>query len=130
MILDTSFVIDLFDGRDDAFRKGVELAESSQVQRVPAPVVTELSYGAAFGDETAARRVKNALRMYPVVEQDETVARRAGELLAAADERAGGENGVDRVDPTVAAVADLNGEPVVTDDVTDFQTLGVSVEQY
>lgn len=68
--------------------------------------------------------------MYPVVEQGETVARRAGELLAAADERAGGESGIDKVDPMVAAVADLNGEPVVTDNVTDFQTLGVSVEQY
>ncbi|MEZ3114753.1 PIN domain-containing protein [Halobaculum sp. MBLA0147] len=130
MILDTSFLIDLFDGRDAAFEKGTELSASDRVQRVPAPVVTELSYGAAFGDEGEVRRVHNALQMYPVVEQDEGVARRAGELLAAADERAGGESGVDTVDSMVAAVADLHGEPVLTDNVTDFERLDVSVESY
>lgn len=130
MILDTSFLVDLFDGRDDAPQKGVEPSESEQIRRVPGPVVTELSYGAAFGDEAEVRRVQNALQMYPVVEQDENTARRAGELFAAADERAGGESGVGTVDAMVAAVADLHGEPVLTDNVGDFDGLGVRVERY
>lgn len=52
------------------------------------------------------------------------------ELLAAADERAGGESGVGTVDAVVAAVADLHGEPVLTDNVGDFDGLGVRVERY
>lgn len=130
MILDTSFLIDLFDGRRGAFEKGIELSEAQTVQRVPSPVVVELAYGAEFGDEEERRNVQNALRMYPVVEQDETIARRAGRLLARADQEAGGESGIDKVDPMVAAVADLRDEPVLTANIEDFDALGVDVETY
>ncbi|WP_101294525.1 PIN domain-containing protein [Halegenticoccus soli] len=130
MILDTSFLIDLFDGRRGAFEKGTELSEAQTVQRVPAPVVMELTYGAEFGDEGERRNVQNALRMYPVVEQDETIARRAGQLLARADRKAGGESGIDKVDPVVGAVSDIYDEPVLTANVEDFEALGVDVETY
>ena len=130
MILDTSFLIDLFDGREDAFERGIELSETNTVQRVPSPVVVELSYGVEFGDEDERRNVGNALRMYPVVEQNETIAHRAGQLLARADQEADGESGIDKVDPMVAAVSDVYDEPVLTDNVEDFTTLGVDVETY
>ncbi|MDX1747514.1 MAG: PIN domain-containing protein [Halobacteriales archaeon] len=130
MILDTSFLIDLFDGRQGAFEKGLDLAEARTVQRVPSPVVMELSYGAAFGNEEERRNVANALRMYPVVEQDERIAHRAGQLLAQADKDAGGESGIDKVDPMVAAVSDIYDEPVLTANVEDFVALGVDVEEY
>ena len=130
MILDTSFLIDLFDGREDAFERGTELSEANTVQRVPSPVVVELSYGVEFGDEDERRNVGNALRMYPVVEQDETIAHRAGQLLARADRRADGESGIDKIDPMVAAVSDVYDEPVLTDNVKDFTALGVDVETY
>ena len=130
MILDTSFLIDLFDGRDDAFEKGLALSESRTVQRVPSPVVMELSYGAAFGDEGELRNVRNALRMYPVVEQDETIAHRAGQLLAGADQQADGESGVDKVDPMIAAVADIYDEPVLTANIEHFDALDVDAEAY
>ena len=55
VILDTSFLIDLFDGREGAFERGIELSETNTVQRVPSPVVVELSYGAEFGDEDERR---------------------------------------------------------------------------
>jgi len=90
----------------------------------------ELSYGAAFGDEDERRNVRNALRMYPVVEQDERIAHRAGRLLARADMEAGGESGIDKVDPMVAAVSDLYDEPVLTTNVGDFEALRVDVETY
>ncbi|HKL28031.1 MAG TPA: PIN domain-containing protein [Natrialbaceae archaeon] len=130
MILDTSFLIDLFDGQQDAFEKGLELSEAQTVQRVPAPVVVELSYGAEFGGDEERRNVRNALRMYPIVEQDEAMAHRAGQLLARADQQADGESGIDKVDPMVAAVADLYDEPVLTANVDHFRMLGADVEAY
>jgi hypothetical protein len=130
VILDTSFLIDLFDGQQDAFEKGLELSEARIVQRVPAPVVVELSYGAEFGGKEERRNVRNALRMYPIVEQDETIAHRAGQLLARADHQAEGESGIDKVDPMVAAVADIYDEPVLTANIEHFGRLGVDVETY
>lgn len=130
MILDTSFLIDLFDGRRDAFEKGLELSESNTVQRVPSPVVMELAYGAEFGDEKERRSVQNALRMYPIIEQDETMAHRAGQLLARADQNVGGESCIDKVDPMIAAVSDIYDEPVLTANVEDFDALGITVETY
>lgn len=130
MILDTTFLIDLFDGRPTAFETGRELAAGPTVQRVPAPVVMELTYGAEFGTEAERRNVRNALSMYPVVEQDETTAHRAGQLLARADQTAGGESGIDMVDPMIAAVADIYDEPVLTANGEDFEALGVPVEPY
>lgn len=130
MILDTSFLIDLFDGQQNAFEKGLELSEGRIIQRVPSPVVMELTYGVEFGDEAERRKVQNALRMYPVVEQDETIAHRAGQLLARADRKADGESGVDKVDPMIGAVADICDEPVLTANVEDFDLLGVDVDTY
>jgi len=94
VILDTSFLIDLFDGERAAFEKGVELSEGDVVQRVPSPGRHRASYGAEFGDDEERRKVRNALRMYPVVEQDEKAVRCAGELLAQADRKSGGKSGV------------------------------------
>jgi len=90
----------------------------------------ELSYGAEFGSEAERRNIQNALRMYPIVEQDETIAHRSGQLLARADKKTDGESGIDKVDPMVAAVADLHDEPVLTANVRDFELLGVDVETY
>jgi len=130
VILDTSFLIDLFDGRRGAFETGLELSEAQTVQRVPSPVVMELTYGAEFGSEEERRNVRNALRMYPIVEQDESIAHRAGQLLARVDQKAGGESGIDKIDPMIGAVSDIYDEPVLTDNVEDFEALGVDVETY
>lgn len=130
MILDTPFLIDLFDGQQDAFEKGLELSRARTVQRVPAPVVMELSYGAEFGGDEERRNVRNALRMYPIVEQDETIAHRAGQLLARADQQADGESGIDSVDPMIAAVSDSYDEPVLTANIEHFGRLGVQIESY
>ena len=130
MILDTSYLIDLFGGRQNAFDKGLELTEKRTVQRVPTPVIMELAYGAAYGDVEERRNVQNALRLYPVVHQDEAIAHRAGQLLAQADRAAGGESGIDMIDPMIAAVADLVDEPVLTANTNHFEALGVEVESY
>jgi len=84
----------------------------------------------SFGDADERRNLSNALRMYPIVEQDEDTARLAGELLARADKKTGGKGGVGKVDAMVAAVGKVYDEPVLTDDVDDFEELGVTVEGY
>lgn len=131
MILDTSFLVHLFRERSDAFEKGVELAAEGVIQRVPAPVVMELSYGVQrWGDADEVRKFENAMRMYPVVDLTRELADKAGALSARADDAAGGESGIDKVDPMVAAVADAHREPVLTENVADFEALGVEVETY
>lgn len=131
MILDTTFLVHLFRERPDAFEKGVALADEGVLQRVPAPVVAELSYGVErWGDADERRKLENAMRMYPVVEVTRELADKAGVLGARADVSAGGESGIDKVDPMVAAIADTFEEPVLTENVEHFEQLGVVVETY
>ena len=121
MILDTTFLVHLLRGRPDAFERGIELADEGVIQRVPAPVVAELSYGVErWGDADERREFENAMRMYPVVDLTRELAHRAGVLGSRADETAGGGSGIDKVDPMVAAVADYFEEPVLTEYVADL----------
>lgn len=131
MIVDTTFLVHLFRKRPNAFEKGVELAEKDVIQRVPAPVVMELSYGVErWGDADEKRKLENAMQMYPVVDLTRELADRAGVMGAQADESVEGESDIDKVDPIVAAVADFFGEPVLTENVKHFEALGVEVETY
>lgn len=131
MRLETTFLVHLFRERPDAFEKGVELVHEGVIHRVPAPVVAELSYGVErWGRPEEVRTFENAMRMYPVVDLTRELAHGAGVLGARADETAGGERDIDKVDPMVAATADFYGEPVLTENVADFEALGVEVETY
>jgi predicted nucleic acid-binding protein len=131
MILDTNYLIQLFAGYRGAHEKARELHAQNEIQRVPAPVFTEIEYGAEYElDEDERRRIQNVSRMYSVTRLDEEMARRAGQLHAQADKTEGGSSGADAVDAMVAAVADIAGEKVVTDNITDFQQLGVGVESF
>lgn len=131
MILDTNYLIKLFKGHQDAHDKARELHAANEIQRVPAPVFAEIEYGAEFElDEDERRRIRNVSRMYSVTQLNEEMARRAGQLHAQADKSEGGNSGADAIDAMVAAVADIAGEKVVTDNVTDFQQLGVGVEPF
>jgi len=66
------------------------------------------------------------------VEVDEQLSRDAGRLCAIADKAAGGvdQAGIDDIDPLVAAVADAYNEPVLMQNVKDFEKLGVAVETW
>jgi hypothetical protein len=61
---------------------------------------------------------------------DEEIARTAGELLAAADDRVGTNAGVGANDGYIAAMAEVLDDAVVTANVDDFEALGVDVETY
>jgi len=108
MILDTDFLVQLLGGKENAHAKARELHENHEIQRVPVAVLSELEYGAEYA-------------------LDEGTARTAGRLFARADKAAGGESGADMVDAMVAALAEVTGETVVTNNVSDFEALGVEV---
>jgi len=133
MILDSSFLIELLRQEQNAFDKGVTLAESGIPQRIPSPVLYELRYGVELkGNADERRAVRNLPRLYPVVRLNEELASDAATLVAAADEAAGGpgQSGIDDIDPMIAAVADAVDEPVLTENVDDFERLGVAVETW
>ncbi|MCU4716665.1 PIN domain-containing protein [Halapricum hydrolyticum] len=131
MIVDASYLFDLMAGDPDAFAKGDELVENGEMQWLPTPVVAEAYYGVAtVRSETTSEEIRNRLLGYPRVDVDEEIARTAGELLAAADDRAGGDAGVGSNDGYIAAMADVLDDAVLTDNVDDFEILGVPVETY
>jgi predicted nucleic acid-binding protein len=131
MILHTSYLINLFCGHPGAHEKARELHDGRVIQRVPAPVFTELEFGAEYElDEEERRRIRNVSRMYSVTRLNEEMARRAGQLHARADKEQGGNSGADAIDAMVAAVAETAGEKVITENIKDFQQLGVGVESF
>ncbi|QIO24240.1 PIN domain-containing protein [Haloarcula sp. JP-L23] len=131
MIIDSSYLFDLMANDQDAFTKGSDLVNRGEMQWLPTPVVAEVYYGVAtVRSDTTEEEVRNRLLAYPRVEVDEEIARTAGELLAAADDDAGGNSGVGANDAYIAAMADVLDDAVLTDNVDDFLALGVPVETY
>jgi predicted nucleic acid-binding protein len=131
MILDSTFVFDLMADDRDAFAKGVELVEAGEVQWLPTPVVQEAYYGAmTVRGETTTAEVRNRLIGYPRIDVDEEVARTAGRLLAAADDAVGGSSGVGANDAYIGAMADITDDAVLTENLADFEALGVATESY
>lgn len=131
MIIDSSYLFDLMANDPDAFEKGAELAENGEMQWLPTPVVAETYYGVRTArSDTTEQEVRNRLLGYPRVDIDEEIARTAGKLLATADDRSGGNAGVGPNDAYIAAIAEVLDEPVLTDNLDDFEALGVPVEPY
>ena len=131
MIIDSSYLFDLMAEDPDAFSKGTELVENGEMQWLPTPVVAEAYYGVATTrSDTTEQEVRNRLLGYPRIAIDEEIARKAGELLAAADDRAGGNASVGANDGYIAAMAEVLDDAVLTDNVEDFEALGATVETY
>lgn len=131
MIIDSSYLFDLMAEDADAFSKGAELVEDGEMQWLPTPVVAEAYYGVTTArSDTTEQELRNRLLGYPRIEVDEEIARRAGELLAEADDRSGGNAGAGANDGYIAAMADVLDDAVLTDNVSDFEALGVPVETY
>ncbi|AZH24800.1 PIN domain-containing protein [Haloplanus aerogenes] len=131
MIIDSSYLFDLMAEDPDAFSKGAELVEDGEMQWLPTPVVAEAYYGVFTArSNTTKKEVRNRILGYPRIDVDEEIARKAGELLAAADDRVGGNASVGANDGYIAAMADVLDDAVLTDNVEDFEALGVPVETY
>ncbi len=131
MIIDSSYLFDLMGDDPDAFEKGAELVDRGEMQWLPTPVDAEAYYGVSTArSDTTEQEIRNRLLGYPRVDVDGEVARTAGELLAAADDRVSGDAGVGLNDAYIAAMAEILDDAVLTANVADFEAFGVAVETY
>ena len=128
MILDTSFVLDLLEGDAGAVDKAAELEADDVPMKLPTMTHLELyiGVGAAVSPDEE-RRIRRVIDPLPVVPMDETIAMRAGRAIGEVDtSRFKRRKG----DAVIGATADVEGVPVLTRTVDDFENLGFAVETY
>ncbi len=115
MLLDTSFLIDLLDGRPDAVEMTADIDRSGEVLRIPSPALFELWTGArtAVRADSETARIEALLGSYEVASFTAEDARAAGELQASLA-RAGKPLGT--VDVQIAGMALVRSETLVTGD--------------
>ena len=130
MILDSSFLIDLMEGNEDAVALATEIEGLDAVQRVPVQVLYELYVGVGYtnqSDEEVAK-IDRVVAARPIVETTTQIAKLAGRL----DGQLRREG--DRVavgDILIGATARHYNEPVVTGNPEDFRVIpGVEVSSY
>ena len=133
MILDTEFLGSLVEQTPAAREKAGELDAREAPVRVPAMVVWELYYGVANAPEGARETLRvgyeKLFQSYPVVEMDDSLARRAGQIRGR-HARSDSLATLDGADSAVAATALSCDEPVVSND-RDFRGVdGLTVETY
>ena len=130
MLLDTSFLIDLMRGDEDAVEKAQNLEENLVQQRLSSMTLFELYYGVARLNQSATERqtVEDVLASKPVYPADAAVMRKAGRLSGKLMNEG---NTVDDGDVIIGATAAILDEPVLTRNVEDFERIDdVQVEQY
>lgn len=128
-MLDTSFLIDLMNGDEDAIAKARELEANLIQQRLSSMTLFELYYGIERSNQSKGKRekVENVLSSKPVHPADTAVMRKAGRLSGKLVNEG---NTVDDGDVIIGVTADVVDEPVLTRNVDDFDRLGVDVETY
>ncbi|WP_248517880.1 PIN domain-containing protein [Salinarchaeum laminariae] len=124
MILDTSFLIALDEGDDDAIALAREQEAAGIPQRLPATTLTELyvSVGAGKRPNRNARKYEELIGNLPIVDVDANIARRAGtefRVHLEHDEKPD----IGFRDATIAATGLVYNEPVVTADTDDFEAV-------
>jgi hypothetical protein len=129
VLLDTSFLIDLMNGDEDAIAKARELEANLIQQRLSSMTLFELYYGIERSNQSKGKRekVENVLSSKPVHPADTAVMRKAGRLSGKLVNEG---NTVDDGDVIIGVTADVVDEPVLTRNVDDFDRLGVDVETY
>lgn len=130
MLLDTSFLIDLMNGDEDAVEKARELENDLVQQRLSSMTLFELYYGVARVDQSEEERrtVENVLASKPVHPAGTAVMRKAGRLSG---ELVHEGNAVADGDVIIGATAAVLDEPVLTRNVEDFEHIdGIEVETY
>ena len=129
MLLDTTFLIDLLRGDEEAVERARELEAGLVQQRLSAMTLFELYYGVARSDQPTEERevVEAVLASKPVSPADTAVMRKAGRM---AGELADVGTPVADGDVIIGATAEVLEEPVLTRNVADFERLGVDVVTY
>jgi len=120
MIVDTSCVLDLIEGDQNALATERELEAANVPLVIPSMTILELYIGVGQVTDTAAERtqVEGILESYPRVPMTPSIGRRAGRILgeafAAADPDDG--PGIGKADAAIAATAIERDEPVLAGD--------------
>ncbi|MFC4249379.1 type II toxin-antitoxin system VapC family toxin [Natribaculum luteum] len=123
MIQDTSFIIDLLRGDENAKRLLDIVEKEARPQKVSSVTVLELYEGVARSQTPEAKRerILEILETKHVVSADHTVMRKAGKLSG---ELINDGERIDREDCMIAATAVLNDEPVITRNTKQFERIG------
>lgn len=133
MIVDTSFVLDVIDGMEEAVEKEQELEAAGVPLVIPAMTLLELYIGVGKVANSAQERqqVEAILDTYPLVEMTPSISRRAGRLLGEQMNAGDGDGpGIGKGDAAIAATALERDEPILTAD-SHFEAIdGVEVETY
>lgn len=130
MILDTSFLIDLMDGDDDAKERKDRLLREHEAFKVSTATIFELWTGIYACVESGEEKSKvlNALAGIDVVNATKAVAEKAGEIHGTLIKEG---KVIDNMDALIASSAILENEPVLTRNVKDFgKVKGLRVEAY
>jgi predicted nucleic acid-binding protein len=129
MILDSTFLIDLMNSDEGAIALATEIESGNEPQRIPAQVVYELYVGVGYTDQAFVEvgKIRNVIVDRPVVETTEQIAKIAGRMDGQL--RREGQR-VAANDVIIGATAKRFDEPVVTNNVGDFERLDVSVKTY
>ena len=130
MILDTTFLVHVMRGDDDAVEREVELESAGRPQSLASITVAELTFGiersGRLDDEK--QLVQSVLEDRPVHPADATVMRAAGRIRGRLVTD-GDPIGV--ADAIVGATARIHDEPVLTRNVDHLDRVeGVEVEVY
>mgnify|MGYP000140784892 FL=1 len=130
MIQDTSFIVDLLRGDDDAAMFLDVIERDSRPQKISSVTVLELyeGVGRAETPRDKRERILAVLDSKSVVAADETIMRKAGTLSG---ELISEGARIDRKDCIIAATALLTDEPVVTRNTAHFDRIdGLEVRSY
>ncbi|WP_312908302.1 type II toxin-antitoxin system VapC family toxin [Natronosalvus caseinilyticus] len=130
MIQDTSFIIDLLRGDENAKRILDIVEKESRPQKVSSVTVLELYEGVARSQapETKRERILDVLETKHVVSADQAVMRKAGKLSG---ELINGGRRIEREDCIIAATALLNDEPIITRNTKHFNRVDdLEVQSY
>ncbi|ELY48900.1 type II toxin-antitoxin system VapC family toxin [Natronolimnohabitans innermongolicus] len=119
MIQDSSFIIDLLRGDEDAKQFLDIIEKEARPQKVSSVTVLELYEGVSRSQtpDTKRDRILEILETKHVVSADHTVMRKAGKLSGGLIND--GER-IEREDCIIAATALLNDEPVITRNTKHF----------
>ncbi len=130
MIQDTSFIIDLLRGDENAERLLDIIEKEARPQKVSAVTVLELYEGVARSQmpESKQQRILDILDTKHVMSADRSVMRRAGKI-------SGGliDDGkrIEREDCIIAATGLLNDEPIITRKANHFERIdGLEIRTY
>jgi tRNA(fMet)-specific endonuclease VapC len=130
VILDTTVLVDLLHGDEEAKKRVAELEEAGELLWVPTPVVCELWEGIERADrpEKERQKVVSVLDGYTVLAFDAKHAAKAGITSGALARR--GEM-IDPYDAQIAGVALAEDRSVLTRNVKHFKRVtGLDVETY